>query len=181
MQTNETIHQLKLQLWNLSYSRYISQEILSIQWWGLALSLLAIYLVWWKLVDKSRLIELLLFGSFVTVIATVIDLFGYNSGHWDYNIRLLPIFPATFPFDFTLVPILLMIALQYTFTWPSYLVGSAFSSAIFSYIIIPLFAATGIKTYYNWKYSYFFALMMGVAIASRIALFAIMKIARKNN
>jgi hypothetical protein len=43
------------------------------RWWGIVALMVIAYAVWWKLVDKSRLSHLLLFGSLVTVMRVIFE------------------------------------------------------------------------------------------------------------
>lgn len=170
MSPNELIHQLHLQIWNLTWNRYITEELFSPRWWGILAFLTIIYVIWLKLLDKSRAFEIILFGSFVAVQAVMVDIFGFSMGLWQHNVRLLPVVPGVFPIDFTVVPILLMLAHQYGSTWPKYLTWSALASLFFSFVISPAFQYFDIKAYYNWHFGYFVILMMIVAMISRIVI-----------
>ncbi len=184
MSTGELVHELRLQLWNITYARYINQELFSYQWWGILVLLLLSYSIWWKLVDKSRLVELLLFGSYVAVSAAVIDIWGVTTAHWQYNIRIFPILPAPFPFDYTVIPILLMLAYQYGKGWRHYLFWAAMGAGLFSFIISPIFNITGIKTYFQWSLAYFFIIIIIIAIISRFFIrltVQVMESARKKD
>ncbi|SMC48899.1 CBO0543 family protein [Sporomusa malonica] len=181
MNTNELFHQLQLQIWNITWTRYINEELFSNQWWGMLILLSILYAVWIKLLDKSRTFEILLFGSFVAVQAVLVDIVGFSMGLWQHNIRLIPIVPGVFPIDFTVVPILLMFAHQYGSSWTRYLTWSALASILFSSGISPAFQLFGIKAYYNWNFIYFFFLMMVVAIISRAVIQMIAKVVQINS
>jgi hypothetical protein len=170
MNTNELFHQLQLQIWNITWNRYITEELFSYQWWGMLILLSALYAIWIKLLDKSRAFEIILFGSFVAVQSVMVDIAGYSMGLWQHNIRLLPIVPGVFPLDFTVVPILLMFAHQYGSTWSKYIIWSALASLLFSFVISPAFQLTGIKAYFNWHFAYFVFLVMVVAVISRLVI-----------
>jgi hypothetical protein len=170
MNTNELFHQLQLQIWNITWNRYITEELFSNRWWGSLIFLSVFYAIWLKLLDKSRAFEIILFGSFVAVQAVMVDIAGFSIGLWQHNIRLLPVVPGVFPIDFTVVPILLMFAHQYGATWSKYLTWSALASLVFSFGISPAFQFFDIKAYYNWHFAYFFVLMMIVAVTSRLAI-----------
>lgn len=178
MNTTEIVHQLRLELWNVTYARYLTQELFSWQWWGIVAMLVFLYVVWWRFVDKSRLVEIMLFGSFISVSAAVVDIWGVTTAHWQYNIRLLPLLPAPFPFDFTAVPILLMLTYQYNRTWGSYLAWSAAVAALFSFGVGPLLQATGVSSIFNWRLGYFFVILMGYAIAARAAILLTLRVAK---
>ena len=167
MSPNELFHQLQLQIWEITWNRYITEELFSNRWWGSLIFLTILYVIWLKLLNKSRALEITLFGSFVAVQAVMVDIFGYSMGLWQHNIRLLPIVPGVFPIDFTVVPILLMLAHQYGSTWSQYLTWSALASLLFGLVISPAFQFFDIKAYYNWHFGYFVILMMIVALISR--------------
>lgn len=175
MNTIETIHQLRLQLWNISYSDYLNQALFSYQWWGIVALLIIFYILWWKLVDKTRLIEILLFGSFVTVMSTLFDLWGISAARWQYNIGLLPFQLAPFPFDYSVVPILLMISYQYSSSWLTYIINSSLSSAFISFVVGPLFRYFGIMSYFDWNFIYFFLANIAMAAMARIVILLILQ------
>ena len=170
MNANELFHQLQLQIWDITWNRYLTEELFSPRWWGVLIFLLAIYALWLKLLDKSRVLEIVLFGSFVAVQAVMVDIAGFSMGLWQHNIRLLPVVPGVFPIDFTVVPILLMLAHQYGSTWSRYLTWSALAALLFSFGISPAFQYFDIKAYYNWHFAYFVVLMMVVAVISRLTI-----------
>ena len=170
MSSNELFHQLQLQIWDITWNRYITEELFSGRWWGSLIFLSLLYVIWLKLLDKSRAFEITLFGSFVAVQAVIVDIAGFSMGLWQHNIRLLPIVPGVFPIDFTVVPILLMLAHQYGATWSKYLTWSAFATLLFSFVISPAFQFLDIKAYYNWHFAYFVILMMILAVISRLAI-----------
>ncbi|AIF53174.1 CBO0543 family protein [Pelosinus sp. UFO1] len=181
MNPNELFHQLQLQIWNITWNRYITEELFSYQWWGSLIFLFVLYVIWLKLLDKARTFEIVLFGSFVAVQAVFIDIAGYSIGLWQHNIRLFPIVPGVFPIDFTVVPILLMFAQQYGSSWSKYLIWSALGSILFSFGISPAFQFFDIKAYYNWSFSYFFFLMMIVSVTSRLAIQLVEKTVQENS
>lgn len=180
LNTIETIHQLRLQLWNISYADYINQGLLSYQWWGIVALLIISYTIWWKLVDKTRMIEILLFGSFATVMSTLFDLWGISAARWQYNIGLLPFQLAPFPFDYSVVPILLMLSYQYSSNWLTYIINSSLSSAIISFVIGPLFRYYGIMIYFDWNFIYFFLANLAIAAIARIAILLILSIVKSS-
>lgn len=120
------------------------------------------YIVWIKLVDKRRLKEILLFGSFVAVAAGFIDLVGVTAGLWEHDTRLFPFSPSLFPFDYTIVPILYMLVIQYTSSWRNYLIGSLLVAAFNSFVINPVYVMVGILQYHKFNYFYMFVLIFVV-------------------
>ncbi len=158
----KSLYDLQIELWKLSYQRWSTQELFSLPWFFNIAFLLILYVIWIKLLDKRRIREILLFGSLIAVSATFIDIAAVTTGLWEYKVRLLPISPAPFPFDYTVVPILYMFVLQYTSSWFNYLIGSLVASALFSFVISPVYVLFGIKEYHNFNYFYLFILVFVV-------------------
>lgn len=170
MSSNELFHQLQLQIWNITWNRYITEELFSSRWWGVLIFLVVFYVIWIKWLDKSRAFEIILFGSFVAVQSVMVDIAGFSMGLWQHNTRLLPVVPGVFPIDFTVVPILLMFAHQYGAAWSTYLIWSFLAALLFSFVISPAFQFFDIKAYYDWHFAYFVILVMIVAVISRLTI-----------
>lgn len=167
MSNMEMMATVKTELWNLSYSSWINSELFSFPWWFSVIFLIIGYIIWWKLLDKSRLIELLLFGSLAAVMSAIIDTAADNLVLWQYTVRIFPFMPAFFPYHLTLAPIVLIIVYQYTDNWYKYLIGTVFAAAVYSFAIIPLFVAIGEVRLINWNYGYNFLTFLARAILAR--------------
>lgn len=158
----DTFQEIQRSYWSQLYERWVSQEIGTFGWFFNIFFLAIIYIVWLKVVDKRRLKELLLFGALVSVSAGFVDLVAISIGLWEYKIRLVPLNPATFPFDYTVVPILSMMVLQYTHTKKSYILGNVIAAAIFAFVISPIYTLIGIKKYNDFNYLYMFSLVFSI-------------------
>lgn len=156
MTNYEAIYATKMLLWEQLYSSWINYELFSFPWWVTMSSLITIYIIWWKLLDKSRIIELLLFGSLLAVMSILIDTVADNLMLWQYKVRLLPFAPAFFPYHLTIAPIILILVYQYTHNWKFFLLWTALSGAIYSFVVIPGFVALGEVHLIKWKYHYNF-------------------------
>jgi len=82
MDTAGQIHQLKLALWSLAYSQWKTETLFSVKWWALIGLIAIVYALWWKIVDKRRLSQILLFGSFVATGMIVMDIIASNAVLW---------------------------------------------------------------------------------------------------
>ncbi|MCX7711550.1 MAG: hypothetical protein N2484_17050 [Clostridia bacterium] len=176
----ESLHGTQVMYWNQSYQRWAAQELFSFGWFFNIVFLIVLYTVWIKIVDKRRIKELLLFGSFISVAAGFVDVIAVSSGLWEYKIRLFPINPATFPFDYTVVPIFYMIVMQYTSSWRGYLIGSLLAAGVFAFVISPIYINLGIKQYHNFNYFYMFLLVFGVTTFIKTVYNWLTKIEFKN-
>lgn len=156
---NTSIHETGLLLWHQTYTNWLRTELLSLQWWMILLFIAAFYSIWWKLADKSRLAETLLFGAFSALAATLADIAGTNTALWQYNYRLFPLSPSVFLFDYCAIPILLMLAHQGARSWRKFLIFSAMASGFYSFVILPLAQRMDIVRLFNWNFGYTFVLM----------------------
>lgn len=179
MDTAQTIYQLKVALWDLSYTHWKANVLFSIRWWSLVALIAIAYTVWWKLVDKQRLSQILLFGSFVAVGRIVMDLIGSNIVLWSYDVRELPFSPSPFLHDFTITPLALMLVNQYCPSWNKFLVWTAVVTGIITFVFFPLLIAFNFLKYYNWNHFYSFVLIIGIASLSRVVLLEVLQLEQR--
>ena len=109
------------------------------------------------------------------------DIVAVTVGLWEYKVRLFPISPAPFPFDFTVIPILYMFVLQYTSSWRRYLIGSILASGVFSFVITPIYVFLGIKEYHKFNHFYMFILVLLVTTIIKVIYNWVTRIELKNS
>ncbi len=153
-----------------------NRAFLTFKWWTLIFMNVIIYGIWWKIIDKQRLTQLLLFGSFIAVGRIVMDIIGTNTVLWSYDIRELPFFPSPFIHDFTITPLALMLAYQYSSSWRKFLTLTILTTGIISFVFFPLLAQIGYLMLYKWNYFYSFILVNIVAVLSRAIMLGILNI-----
>ncbi|MBC9786140.1 hypothetical protein H1S01_16865 [Heliobacterium chlorum] len=175
MDNFEIIQQTRETLGQLVVIRYLSDELFSFNWWFLLAILIGTYVVWWKLIDKNRLMELLLFGSFIAVSVTFVEGFGTTIGLWGYKYKLVPVVPSLFPFDYTLIPILHLLTYQHTTSWKSYFITSTIVSAVYSFAFSPLLVWMGIMHIEHWRHYYHFIILLTISNLARFVLLAVIK------
>ncbi|MTV50900.1 hypothetical protein GJ688_18435 [Heliobacillus mobilis] len=159
----------------LSLQHYLQSEVFSRGWWFIVGMLVVLYYTWWRLLDKSRFMEILLFGSFMAVSNAFMDNIGTSASRWMYFTRLVPLSPGPFPIDYSVVPILFMVAYQYTNSWRSYLVGISIAGGLLTAIIFPIMTSLNIKHHYNFHlYTYFF-MVVGAGLIARYLILSIIK------
>lgn len=170
MDIDSQIIQVKEQLKNLVLQDWLSQDVFSLRWWFLFVILVLGYIVWLKLLDKRRVMEIVLFGALIVVLNTSIDIFAVLYGLWTYQVRLLPIVPSVFPFDFSFIPVIYMLAYQYFTPWKKYIWGGALAAAAFAFIFFPILTHWHIVEQSNWNIVYSFILRYVEAIIARAAI-----------
>jgi len=176
MNTVDMIHQLRVELWKLTYTQWKTETLFSIQWWGMIALIAISYAIWWVLVDKRRLSQILLFGSFVAIQRIVMDIFGTNTVLWSYDIRPTPFFPSPFENDFTLIALALMVVYQYCHSWKKFLIWTGVVTGVFSFVLFPILITFGFLKLYHWHIIYSFVMIFGLASFSRWVVLGVLNI-----
>ena len=176
MTTSDKIHQLRVELWNLSYNQWKTETLFSLKWWSLIALIVIFYAIWLAIVEKRRLSQILLFGSMIAVGRIVMDIVGTDVALWSYEIREIPFFPSPFLHDFTLTPLALMTVYQYCHSWKKFLVWTVVTTGIISFVFFPVLIMLGFLKFYHWNYFYSFVLMVGIASLARWVMLKVLKI-----
>lgn len=150
MITFDMIYEARSILHNLILAKWLSQDVFSVRWWGIVAFIIASYIVVFLLLDKRRFTQILLFGSLMSVSITTYDLFGANFELWGYNVRLLPVIPGVFLYDYTVIPLYYMLIYQYSSNWKTFLALNSTLAAFIGLIFFPALVSFEIITFRNW-------------------------------
>ncbi len=122
---NELIH-LRLQFW-------LEHDLFKPHWWFFLASSILPWMVWWKIADKKRFKELLIYGLLWAIFATVFDEFGVSLKFWYYPKELFSMVSPLFPADLTIIPVTFMVVYQFFKRKIFPLGGSYYVRCIFLY------------------------------------------------
>lgn len=172
------IYQLQTEMWRLLYEDW-KAGLMTAEYWGIVLFILLYYALWWKLTDKRRITELLLFGSLVAVMREIVDLAGVTSGLWLYKVRILPLASSVFLHNLTITPLTYMLALQYSPNWRQFFWWGAVAAGFIHFVLFPILSWAGIFQAMNWNYVYGFLVSYGVGILSRAAFHLVKQVQNK--
>lgn len=137
-------------------------------WLSVALSIIP-WIVWIILRKRGSEARLLLAGSFGLSVASWLDFLGLVFGFWHYSGRVLPTIPTFLPWDFTLIPVSLMLWLQFRPTLNPFLKAVIYS-ALTSFVGEPFFEWLGLYTIVKWSVVYSFPIYIFIyLIAYRIS------------
>ena len=171
MKESEIINQMiqtNIMYKQLSIEHWVKYEVFTWQWCiGIACVVIPL-LLWWKLVDRRRILEIMAFGFLINILATFLDVTGSELVLWNYTIRILPQIPLLFPVDYILVPIIYMLIYQRYQAWKQFLLASTIVALALAFIAEPL--AVYIKQYQliSWKLIYSFPIYVLVAILGKL-------------
>lgn len=143
------------------------EDFLTWRWWILVALLVLPWIIWWMVVDKRKIHQLLNFGLMTIIVTGLIDVAFVELGMYIYPYKLVPFSPRLLPYVMGFLPVTYMLLYQYfprwsSFTWALFGVGG-----ILAFIVQPLAIAIGMYRLVNWSLIYSFMIYISVGIAFR--------------
>lgn len=148
----------------LRYQRWKGYELLEPQWWLLLVLFVLPWIVWWKLVDRKRLVEIFLYGMLVEAISVTLDVIFGELVFWTYPYKLFPIVPRYVEFDLALMPVSYMLVYQYFPRWKPFILALTALSALFSFVGEPTAVWLGLYQPLIWKFYYSFPIYIIIGV-----------------
>lgn len=173
-----SIYQKRLELWNLMLNAW-KVDITTIKYWALIAVILISYVVWYRLINKRNLSELLLFGSFFAVMRVITDLAGVTAGLWYFKTNILPLSPSLFVHDLTISPLTYMLVQQYSSNWRQFFIYNLVGAGFIYAVALPLLSAADILHLMHWNYVYGFFTMYVTATLARSVFNLVIKVQHK--
>lgn len=135
------------------------------QWWlGICLAVFP-WIIWFFFRRRECTFRLLLAGFSAIIITFILDLVGISNKLWAYPLKIVPSVTSFVPFTVSLIPVLIMLLIQFKPRLNPYIKAIGFS-AVCAYLGLPLFVKIGYYKLLNWTYSYsFFTILITYLIA----------------
>jgi len=146
---------------------WVQNNLFTWQWWFLVVILILPWFLWWKVVDKKRILSILSMGLVVIGTANWMDQVGNELGWWYYPYRILPFVSQFGPVNYSSMPISYMLLYQIYPRWSAFLVAAVITAAVFTWVIEPLFIWLGMYHVVFWKSSYSFLIYILIAISHK--------------
>lgn len=178
MDTDFLMYQITKDLWKVLLADWKS-DVVTLKYWGVVTFIVIAYAIWYRLTDKRRLADLLLFGSLLAVMRMIIDEYAVTAGLWYYRVRILPLPPSIFLYNLTITPLTVMLAQQYSSNWKQFFMWSAVACAFIYFGILPIFVKINLVVFMHWNYFYGFTVMYIATILSRAAFHLIIQVQAK--
>ncbi|MDR7235891.1 hypothetical protein [Neobacillus drentensis] len=131
MVTNDEVQQNTDELNKQILNKWLNQELFTFEWFFILFIIVVCYFLFFYLLDKKRIVEILLYGSLVAVAFVVYDSIGLFFGLWADKISLYPVYPNFFGSNLTVAPLIAMIIYQFKSPWDNYLRWSILFSGFF--------------------------------------------------
>ncbi len=147
------------------FSVWKEEVFLNWRWWlGLLITILVLGL-WLKFHKKSSRYRLLTAGFFVAAISISFDAIGVELGLWYYRFDVLPFISAYVPYDIALIPVVVMVLIQFKPNFSPFI-----KSIIFS--LLTSFVGEGIFEWLNIYHPIHWRAIYSVPIYIFIYLFS---------
>lgn len=172
--------ELQILLTDMRIDQWLQENIFHFRWWFL-LGLFALSaFLWWKLVDRKRLPEIVLYMGLTTIITLVLDEYGEELCLWDYPTDIIPIFPPLTAINLASLPIIYSLVYQYFRTWKSFFRAIVIMAAIFCFVFEPILVWGDLYQLLKWRYYYGFPIYIAMGLIIRwivVKLYSIAEIA----
>lgn len=165
-------------LTKLDLEAWLKTELFTINWWLLLFILTIPWIHWIKLVDRKRILEILIVGFFAANITTLADVIGNEYGLWGYPTQLIPTAPRAFSFDFGIIPVTYMLIYQYSTTRKSFIIYLISMAGVFGFIGDLIAVKFELIYYFKWNPFFSFLYYIFVGLLIKIILQKLINISR---
>ncbi len=142
-------------------------KVISFQWVLLVIMLILPWIIWWKLVDRGRIAQILSFGLMILVVDSFISQLGLNLIWWRYPYSLFPYSQRAFAMSYSLLPVTYMLIYQYYRTWKSFSWANLAAAFSVAFIVQPILKWLNMYQLIKSNYFYSFLIIALVGFALR--------------
>ncbi|WP_407271292.1 CBO0543 family protein [Radiobacillus sp. PE A8.2] len=160
---------------SLRWEHWRSEVVFSPQWLFMIVSLTILIILWVRIVDKTRLKNILLFGTISLLIVTVLDTLGGELQLWEYPYMVLPWGPRIICIDM-MISIIFMVIYQYARQWINFIISAIVIAVCFAFILEPIAIKMQIYKPYEWKSFYSLPIYIFLMIMIRLIVDKVLKI-----
>jgi hypothetical protein len=165
--SNEQLVEMTRHLTQARIENWLGECFGTWPWWFLVALQIIPWLVWFKLVEKRKIVEFSLFGLIIIVVTNTLDELGFVLSLWYYPLKVIPIIPRLTSIDCSILPVAYMLIYQYFSEWKSFFRVMAVASAFFSFIAEPLMTFLGFYQPLTWKHYYSYPIYIVLALACK--------------
>lgn len=167
MPTIEQINDARVQLTQMVIQNWRNEDFLTWSWWLLLAILVVPWIIWWFVVDKKRINQILTFGLMTAIVTGLVDVVGIELGWYVYPHKLIPFAPRLLPYVLGMLPVIYMLVYQYFPHWRSFSWALLAVSGILAFIVQPITTALGMYKLISWTYLYSFVVYVAVGVVFR--------------
>ncbi|WHY69508.1 CBO0543 family protein [Neobacillus sp. SuZ13] len=128
------------------------------QWW-VALAMMVIpWVIWGIFRNRESSARIFSAGLLVMVLSEILDTVGVSFGKWAYPVKLVPVATINFSFRLSVLPVFVMVLLQYKPGFNQYLKAVIFGG-LAAYVGIPVLGMIDLYKKIDWAYTYSFFIL----------------------
>jgi len=167
-------------LYKANFQYWVNNVAFTPRWWILLGLLVVPWIAWYSLVDKKRIVEMLVYGALMSGIILLIDEIGSELTLWAYPVKITPLFPHLMPLNYSLAPIIYMLLYQYFPKWKSFIIAAVITSTVLTLILLPLATRWSFLILLKWKYVYSTFIFIIAALISKLFIETVNTIENKS-
>jgi hypothetical protein len=177
----QDLYEAREKILEINYAQWLDYVLFSFNWWFLVVLTIVPWIIWWRLVDKKRILEISFMGTLVMITAVTIDVTGFFFLLWTYFYNDILMMPLLIPFDLTVLPILYMLVYQLFPKWKSYFITLVLFAAGGSFIVEPLFVWMNIYSQHGWNHIFSFSIYIAFGIVFKLLIQKMKTLQSKEN
>ncbi|HBV98683.1 MAG: hypothetical protein JL50_17355 [Peptococcaceae bacterium BICA1-7] len=167
MPNSNRIAELQQELLALRISDW-HEKVFSFQWFFIIFLLIVPWVIWWKLVNRKYIAEILSFGLLTAITASILNEIFLNLQFWRAPYSLAPVPPRWFAPAYSLLPVTFMLIYQYFQTWRSFTIATIVIAGISAFAFQPILSWMGIMILIKWNYFYSFLTFIAAGLGVRL-------------
>jgi hypothetical protein len=171
---------IQKQLTDMHVQQWLKNDVLHFRWWTLIALIIVILVVWWIMLDKSRMLEICLFVTLSTIIILGINEYGEELTLWDYQTDIIPIFPPLSSINLFALPLIYSLVYQHFNQKKRFIWATIIISAAICLIVEPVLSWGGFYHLLHWRYYFSIPIYAVMAISVRAIVLKIYQIKEKN-
>lgn len=149
-------------------NHWLNHELFSWNWWLLVALTVIPLIIWIMVVDRKRLLEILLFGTLIIILTSYLDAAGFDLMFWVYPVEFMPLTTIAIPFNVSMVSVTYMMMYQFFNSWKSYSIALISMAIIFAFIGEPVSKLLNWIHYIHWNYYYSFLYYIVIGILVKV-------------
>ncbi|MCL6573289.1 MAG: hypothetical protein K6T88_16650 [Bacillus sp. (in: Bacteria)] len=129
------------------------------QWWIAVGMLVVPWIIWGIFRNRKSSARIFSAGLLVMVLSEILDTFGVSFGKWAYPVKVVPVATLNFSFRLSILPVVLMLMLQYKPHINPY-IKAVFFGGFGAYVGMPTLAMIDLYKKIDWAYTYSFLILI---------------------
>ncbi|MDR3563729.1 MAG: hypothetical protein P4N59_20160 [Negativicutes bacterium] len=166
--SHDQLAEMERQLTQCKIEKWLAEDLFSPVWWLMLAVLILPWLIWWKWVDRRRIVVITLYGLLLLITSSYLDAICSELALWQYNKMLLPLWSRLVSVDFAVMPVTYMFLYQYFRPWPVFTAATTAVAVVYAFGAEHLLEISGIYQVNHWSHWYSFILYIIIGLSCRL-------------